>query len=279
MLARSRLAHWWSLGAVAMLLACAGLVALGLVRPYWVPGVAGAWVAAGYFLDRVFLYSLAGAYQELLCKDAKQAAAWYRKAVDAGSTDPQVRARLGHYALVEGDYQEAARLLQDALAQLPHHVHARMDLTLALLKLGKRSEAQREAGRTARLQASCPAAWVVHGMAQKDAGDHGAALESTARALQLDPGMALGHSNLGEILYAMKRPEEAKRHLQQAVTLAPDVPDGHYWLAAIYSDEGNASQARLELAEALNRLDPQDSLSNVTRQVVLKRLARLSPLV
>jgi tetratricopeptide (TPR) repeat protein len=91
--------------------------------------------------------------------------------------------------------------------------------------------------------------------------------------------MALGHSNLGEILYAMKRPEEAKRHLQQAVTLAPDVPDGHYWLAAIYSDEGNASQARLELAEALNRLDPQDSLSNVTRQVVLKRLARLSPLV
>lgn len=279
MLAKSRLAHWWSLGAVAILAICAGLVTLRLVRSYWVLGVMAAWVAAGYSLDRAFLYSLAGAAQELLCKDAKKAAAWYRKAVEAGSADPEVWARLGHYALVEGDYLEAARLLQVAVARLPHHVHAQLDLTLALLKLGKHPEAQRQAGCAVSLQAFCPVAWVVQGMVQKDGGEHAEALASTARALQLQPGMALGHSNLGEILYAMKRPQEAKRHLQQAVTLAPDVPDGRFWLSAIYSDEGNTYQARLELTESLNRLDPQDSLSNVTRQLILQRLARVSPSV
>ncbi|HAI20565.1 MAG TPA: hypothetical protein DCM14_01475 [Clostridiales bacterium UBA8153] len=167
-------------------------------------------------------------------------------------------------------------MLEAALVQLPHQVHARPDLVLALLKLGKRPEALREAGRAVSLQPLHPVTWVVQGMVQKDGGDYAGALPSTTRALQLDAGRALAHSNLGEILYAMQRSEEAKRHLQQAVTLASDVPDGHYWLAAIHADGGNTSQAGQELAESLDGLDQEDYPSNVTRQLSLRKLARLS---
>jgi len=277
MLLGSRLGHWWSLGAIVLILFSAGAAALGATSLIWLPGMLVAWLAIGSWRDRLFLYSLVGVAQELWWKDDTKAAAWYRKAVEAGSTDAHVQARLGHHSLVEGDYVEAARLLESALGRIPDHVHARLDLALAWLRLGRWVEARAEVDRAVISHPGYPLTWVVRGMVQKQGGDLDGAYASTTRALDLEPDMALAHSNLGEILYASKCPQKAKRHLQQAVTLAPDIPDAYYWLALVHLDEGNTSQARLRLVECLNRLIPLDCLSNVTRQLVLKELALISP--
>lgn len=276
MLVRSRLGHWWSLGTGVVLVAGSVLVGLEIIRLYWVIGALGVWAAVGYFLDRVFFYSLAGTVHEVLLRDLLKASAWYRKAVDSGSSEPLTQARLGHYSLVEGDHVEAMRLLEEALMRAPRHVPARLDLALTYTKLGKQAEALEQAGRALAIRPSSYEAWAVLGMVRKLLGDLQGARVATARALELNDDLALAHSNMGEILYLLGVHEEAKRHLQRAVTLAPDVPDGHYWLGAIYLDENNIPRAREELVEALNRHIQQDYLSNVTRQMILEKLAQVS---
>jgi protein O-GlcNAc transferase len=73
--------------------------------------------------------------------------------------------------------------------------------------------------------------------------EHEAALELLERAVQLAPELALLHSNRGEALRRLGRPEEALRALERAVQLAPELSEAHYNLGLILDQLGRLNDA------------------------------------
>jgi adenylate cyclase len=89
------------------------------------------------------------------------------------------------------------------------------------------------------------------------------ALEAAAQALRLKPEAAVADVHLVNvgIAYAMAgRYEEARAPLQRYLSHYPNMLLGHLMLAAVYSELGQAAEARAEATEVL-RLNPQFSLA------------------
>ncbi len=86
------------------------------------------------------------------------------------------------------------------------------------------------------------------------------AIGLSMKGMRLDPHslwhylLHLGHSD-----YLMGQHEEALANLKRSVTLNPDYPATHLWLAASYIELGREEEARAAVAEVL-RLSPRASL-------------------
>jgi tetratricopeptide (TPR) repeat protein len=86
------------------------------------------------------------------------------------------------------------------------------------------------------------------------------ALEAAAQALRLKPLMVDAHlDSVGAAYATAGRPEEALAPLQRYLSRYPNILPGHLMLAAVYSELGQAAEARAEAAEVL-RLNPKFSL-------------------
>src|SRR5262249_5987190 len=96
------------------------------------------------------------------------------------------------------------------------------------------------------------------------------ALEAAAQALRLKPLIADDHLASVGIAYAVAgRYEEARAPLQRYLSRYPNILPGHLMLAAVYSELGQAAEARAEAAEVL-RLNPQFSLEVHKERVPIK---------
>jgi adenylate cyclase len=86
------------------------------------------------------------------------------------------------------------------------------------------------------------------------------ALEAAAQALRLKPAFAEGHlAGVGTAYAVAGHYEEARGPLQRFLSRYPNRLDIHLMLAVVYSELGQATEARAEAAEVL-RLNPQFSL-------------------
>jgi len=86
------------------------------------------------------------------------------------------------------------------------------------------------------------------------------ALEAAAQALRLKPNVADGHLGSVGTAYAVAgRYEEAWAALQRFLSRYPNRLDIHLMLAVVYSELGQAAEARTEVAEVL-RINPNFSL-------------------
>ena len=86
------------------------------------------------------------------------------------------------------------------------------------------------------------------------------ALEAAAQALRLKPLIADAHlDSVGAAYATAGRPEEAIAPLQRYLSRYPNILLAHLMLAAVYSELGQAAEARAEIAEVL-RLNPKFSL-------------------
>ncbi len=96
------------------------------------------------------------------------------------------------------------------------------------------------------------------------------ALEAAAQALRLKPGVADGHlANVGAAYAVAGRYEEARALLQRFLSRYPNNLPAHLTLAAVYSELGQAAEARAEAAEVL-RLNPQFSLEVHKQRMPIK---------
>jgi tetratricopeptide (TPR) repeat protein len=95
------------------------------------------------------------------------------------------------------------------------------------------------------------------------------------QALRRKPVTADEHlDSVGAAYYLAGRPEEAIVPLKQYLTRYPNILGAHLTLAAVYSDLGQAAEARAEAAEVL-RLNPQFSLEVHKQRVPIKDPAML----
>jgi TolB-like protein/Flp pilus assembly protein TadD len=101
------------------------------------------------------------------------------------------------------------------------------------------------------------------------------ALEAAARALRLKPESPDGHlASVGAAYVMAGRYEEAQAPLQRYLSRYPNILPVHLMLAAVYSELGQAVEARTEAAEVL-RLNPKFSLEVHRQRAPIKDPATL----
>jgi tetratricopeptide (TPR) repeat protein len=101
------------------------------------------------------------------------------------------------------------------------------------------------------------------------------ALEAAAQALRLKPSVVDAHlDSVGAVYATAGRPEEAVAPLKQYLTRYPNILGAHLTLAVVYSELGQATEARAEAAEVL-RLNPSFSLEVHKQRMPIKDPATL----
>jgi tetratricopeptide (TPR) repeat protein len=145
-------------------------------------------------------------------QDNQGATEQFRAAVKADPKAPNAHFLLGYMLWTDNEYEEAAQEFQAELTNIPDSAQALAYLADADIHLGKQDEA----------------------------------LPIAERAVQVDPGIAKAHVNLG-ILYADRgRQEDAVKEFNTAIKLSPNDQDPHWRLARLYQAMGKQEEAKAE---------------------------------
>jgi tetratricopeptide (TPR) repeat protein len=141
-----------------------------------------------------------------------EAIAWYERSLGSFAEQDTAHNRLGAALLQLGRYEEAARQYEEALRREPGDEFARANLTLARSLLGQRGGAGdgRQVEEHNRLGAAS-----LHNEQFAEAAGHYAAV------VQLRPGDAMAHANLGLALKLQGRLDEAAGQFREALRLDP----------------------------------------------------------
>jgi protein O-GlcNAc transferase len=89
------------------------------------------------------------------------------------------------------------------------------------------------------------------GNAQREAGEHSAAVQSYRHALQLKPRFAEANNNLGNALKDLGQDDAAMASYQRALKIKPDYPEAHYNLGNALKDLGELEPAMASYQRAL----------------------------
>ena len=129
---------------------------------------------------------------------------------------------------------------------------------LALFKQGKLDEAIAHYQQALEIDPGCAEAHHNLGGALREQGKLGEAIAHYRQALEIDPKHAQSHYNLGSALEAAGRTDEAITHYQEALRLKPDYADVHNNLGSVLLAAGKTGQA-LEHYEQALRLEPDSA--------------------
>ena len=89
-------------------------------------------------------------------------------------------------------------------------------------------------------------------------GDQAGALSYYQKAAALDPSYPTPHNDIGIILEALGRLEEAEREYQQALSIEPSFLEAHANLAMLYERSGNKEKAIYHWLKRYQLGDPDD---------------------
>ena len=99
------------------------------------------------------------------------------------------------------------------------------------------------------------------------------ALHAYERALELDPGLADAHVNLGRLLHFAGERGRAEAHYRDAVRLAPDDPTPHFNLGVLLEEQGRREEAVHAYGQAVSR-DPDFADAHCNLGLLLESLGR-----
>jgi len=148
----------------------------------------------------------------------------------------------------------AAHLLQ-AVNLLPRALEPRLYLARALGQMGRWSQAIDVLTASAPAFADRAALWAAKGNAERTLLRHSDAEQSLRTALKLRPGDADVLNNLGVVVRALNRPEEAIALYTEALTIAPARAVIHANLGNVLAHLGRNVMAEKHLRQAV-KLDP-----------------------
>jgi predicted O-linked N-acetylglucosamine transferase (SPINDLY family) len=121
-------------------------------------------------------------------------------------------------------------------------------------------------------------AWHMLGVCEHQGGDDEAAVRALRRALLLDAGAALAHSDLGIAFKALQRHQEALDCFERAIALKPDFADACYNRGNLFSALGRGREAILSFDQAI-AIDPLHVHAWKNRGAELQRLGRFDEAV
>ena len=182
--------------------------------------------------------------QERLALSSLGYASYHGTVGENERTLPDVKDMLPYYyklndasAMIDaGRYDLAEPLLREVLAADDAYFAAHGELGRCLLRQGKTSEAIDSLRRTMELEPGADRVQSLLASALMIQEDYSAAVEELELAIRLNPNLPENHYNLGMAMEQLGRPDEAVKHYQDCLELAPD-----------------AIQARQRLESLLNR--------------------------
>jgi tetratricopeptide (TPR) repeat protein len=193
-------------------------------------------------------------------------------------------------ALAGGDAARAATLLEEVTAAVPAFGPGLRVLGTAYAALGRTDDAERMARRADRLPGYDPyvdptfvllaresrsTTFLLQQAASADAGTNGAWREYLLRrALELDPGNADALDELGALLRALRRFEEALDVVRRLEKLVPDDPRVAGDIGRCLSGLRRYDEAEVQMRKAVERLD--DANNRYDLGVVFDRTGRLA---
>ncbi len=130
--------------------------------------------------------------------------------------------RRGLRAAARGQLKLAALELQQAVALDPDRFDAWHNLGLALLRLGRQQDGERELHRLVQRHPRHAPTWVLLGNVAAEGGDAAEAERCFRTAIDADPHLARAHQSLAELLRASGRLAEAREHAARAEELEPE---------------------------------------------------------
>jgi Flp pilus assembly protein TadD/SAM-dependent methyltransferase len=160
---------------------------------------------------------------------------------------------LGALIHQSGRGDEAISLIRQAIAIDPHNADYQYNLGAALNAAGRMAEAVEPLSKATALRPQYAEAHFELGNAYARAGQFDSAERSLRRALELQPGNAGIMNNLGRVLLAMQRSEDAAAIWQRAVTLQlqPDLAMLHLNIGMVRGQQNRLDEAEQSLRRAL----------------------------
>ena len=104
-------------------------------------------------------------------------------------------------------------------------------------------------------------------------GENEVAVELMSKAIQINPGNAAYHSNLGNALKDLKRADEAAESYRKALSILPDFASAHSNLGAALRELGQLQDAMNSLQRAI-ALQPDLASAHVNLGNVLKDMGQ-----
>ena len=110
--------------------------------------------------------------------------------------------------------------------------------------------------------------------ALSEAGQKEKAIGRYQHALGIEPDNADAYYGLGLVFVALKRYDEAERHLEKSVELDPHFAQAYYQLGLLYVNQ-NKIDAAIEQFEAILKMYPNDAEMHCNLGVLLVRQERI----
>jgi tetratricopeptide (TPR) repeat protein len=172
-----------------------------------------------------------------------------------------------------GEYQRAADLYREALAQNPGNARTYYDMALALDQLGKTGE-EREALKTAiSLDSSLARAHNQLGLLCLQAGQQAEAETELKAAIALDLGYAEAQNNLGVLYGQQGKNKEAEELFRQATENNPQYTQAFTNLGLTLAGESRFPEAEQPIRSAV-KISPDNSQALTVLAMVLMRMKR-----
>jgi tetratricopeptide (TPR) repeat protein len=160
----------------------------------------------------------------------------FQAAAKADPKMPNVHFALGYVLWTQNRIEEAAKEFTAELANIPDHPQALVYLADVDIKLS----------------------------------DTPGALTLLERAIRIDPGIALGHLDLGIVYASLGRRTEGLREMKIAEKQTPNDQNVHWRLGRFYQEEGKKVEAKAEF-------DETRKLQKVADETVFKKLSESQP--
>ena len=156
-------------------------------------------------------------------------------------------------------WSDPVRLWLDAAEKAPDIWVPHVMLGAALQERGAREEAIVAYRRAIRLRPGEQAAYMRLGLAQAELGRLPDARATFQALLSLDPTSAVGHNGLGAVALLERKPDEARRHYEDALAHHPNDVAARQSLAMLYETVWQNPGEALRLCDEVRRDSAQDS--------------------
>jgi tetratricopeptide (TPR) repeat protein len=203
-----------------------------------------------------------------------QAAALYRRVLEASPEQADALHLLGRIAEARGDLAQALALIERAITANGRVSAFHASRGSVLLSLGRAEDAARSLRQALSLEPNSAEAHNVLGNAMLALGDATTAIECYQWALALRPQYPEARNNLGSALRAMGRLEEAEAELARAIALRPNYASALANLGLVLQERARYGEA-LEIYDRAIAADPAHAAARGNRAMLLLLLGSL----
>ncbi len=194
-------------------------------------------------------------------------------------TSDDAHRSLGELLIEQGKIEEGLAELHRAVALRPEFWQNLDALGIAYFELGRYGEAAAVWKRVTEVLPDSSWGYLTLGAAQQATGDKKGAEANYRKSIEHDPSRQ-GWSNLGTLLYAEGRYEDARRAFEEALRLVPNSATGHRNLGDVLGRLGDSKGARRQYLKAADlaredvRVTPGDGMAHARLAVYEAKAGR-----